>query len=646
MLIDWAKVNWTIITETDIDESLKKKMNAKELGKILVALGVTPTENLRSAIFLRKLINAKKEFMIYAADPHKGSNDMCPLRTALSSNNLLNELAKMLDLYLELSISVDNNEAESNEKYNIYSDYFDKKLFRGNFKDNVDLFLTKHKLAAHALNMLTQNFINNIKQTCDRIIGDIDKINNLFNDVYPGGKISELIEIKSTGSDFHKGGKQVLILSFKTTQIPKFKLVYKPGDIEIDCLLIGDSSVVNHLTPNFMELSLVEIINDRIDKELKLDPESSLVKLRTLHILPRNPTSNCEPGPSLPERAIGDSYGYIEYIERDDPITNDKENIVKKFYRSMGQWAAIACIFSFTDLHAENVLVKEHEPVLIDMEVSLIKIVEHIFDTNLCIDVGGITGQIRITQNSRLKVDESGKYFEVDVEEKVETQNRLYESYESGAKVINVNWIYLLYGFQSGMNLLSKIISETNFFRWMDRLNNVLVRFVPISTNEFGKTLRGHYRGAPTKNDQGEDLTTEGSMKDLLKIKWDYYLKIYNQDMKEALKEKEKTGIDKSRFINPRFIIWQDSIVGVDFRNMDIPVFYNRIGYADIIDSRGRINNTNIDATKNRVSYFDSPPISIIKERINDLRDKKRFDELRANYFVDWRKEYTKDRFP
>ena len=73
--------------------------------------------------------------------------------------------------------------------------------------------------------------------------------------------MTELKKIKTTGNDFHKGGKQVLILTFQLAGPaaggagkPELgRVVYKPSAVEIDCRIVGDSATVNKVSPQLLQ---------------------------------------------------------------------------------------------------------------------------------------------------------------------------------------------------------------------------------------------------------------------------------------------------------------------------------------------------------------------------------------------------------
>ena len=89
----------------------------------------------------------------------------------------------------------------------------------------------------------------------------------------------------------------MLILTFKVYPTGLHRVVYKPSDIEIDCLIIGDSQAVNRFfEPRFQDASLMEVLN-------------SLIK--------QNPTYNLQPFPIYKILPIYSSNSRIGAIHRD-----------------------------------------------------------------------------------------------------------------------------------------------------------------------------------------------------------------------------------------------------------------------------------------------------------------------------------------
>ena len=130
----------------------------------------------------------------------------------------------------------------------------------------------------------------------------------------------------------------------------------------------------------------MEILNELI----KDNPNCGLQPFPTYKILPRYAGSRLQPDASgkLP---IRNSYGYIEYLAHEEekagrPLLNlypfgrsdfkifpgqNEKDICAGFYSLLGQLAAIAAVFSLSDLHMENLIVHSYLPYLIDLENSL-----------------------------------------------------------------------------------------------------------------------------------------------------------------------------------------------------------------------------------------------------------------------------------
>jgi hypothetical protein len=408
-------------------------MDFDQLQTQLNQLDVTPPDILRASLYFDRLTDTQDFLRNQMANPDPGGlgNNYAFVREAVRSNSLLNELAEILDWFVSPAIKADLKHAhqirsDAQESGWTYRDYFENTILNANaqiYQNNIQGFFGRYPITSEAMQRLTQNFQQNILQACQRIIQDRGDIERLFSDLYIDLSLDYLSKIKSTGSDFHKGGKQVLILTFSKTSyvvtqdgdlapVPgELKLVYKPSDLEADCMLAGNSAAVNRVDPAFdMVNSLVEIFNNLVENDQQNNPNTPAVKLPTYRILPKNPTSRHQGDYPLP---IRDAYGYIEYLSHDlswtaieffgyfpfatsDWLIFRSENerpIIEKFYRQLGQWIALACSFSILDLHCENIRCHQYEAYPIDMEVSLTQSVESVTSTALLgSSVGGING--------------------------------------------------------------------------------------------------------------------------------------------------------------------------------------------------------------------------------------------------------------
>jgi lantibiotic modifying enzyme len=112
-----------------------------------------------------------------------------------------------------------------------------------------------------------------------------------------------LVNIKSTGSDLHRDGGQVLILEFAgNNNEPPKKIIYKPAPVEADAILVGD---LNRLSMVDKKYTNVPSLLGRIDPNL------------TYLIVPKKDG-----------QLITDHYGYLEYIKHEPWHDIDYASIV------------------------------------------------------------------------------------------------------------------------------------------------------------------------------------------------------------------------------------------------------------------------------------------------------------------------------
>ena len=293
-------------------------------------------------------------------------------------------------------------------------------------QDVTDLQDRTHNLAAHALYKNTLNFCVNMSDFVNKLLTDWADLQRVFFSQY---QLLALRKVDTTGSDSHKQGQQVLILTFYVQpavaapqarkgvlRVARFglglhnsnanqvnvqmekKLVYKPSDVELDCRLVGDTynlrgrlGARNDL-PDLSAGSLFELVNQRL---------SPPTPLPVYLIWPRRPASLMTPdvNGSLP---IYQSYGWIEFLTHDPPdadaqdprrlkryppdqrdwITSDSGEVTN-FYSLHGWYAALGIAFAFCDSHHGNVMVSRRKPYLIDLEICFKMRITSYFDTML-----------------------------------------------------------------------------------------------------------------------------------------------------------------------------------------------------------------------------------------------------------------------
>ena len=568
-------------------------MNYNQLVVKLNTLGVSPPDVCRASLYLDYLESAHSYFR----------NTMCTdlgdlgynfVRRAVCSANLLNELSAIFDLYIGRAVKEEYERVAKPKNWN-YQQFFEEQILAKFYKDNVNTFRNRYKLSTYALKKIYTNFTENIFLVCKRVIADTITnpiLERFYADKYkPGFKIQFLKKIKSTGSDFHKGGKQVLILTFSVSHgklqslfsYEDLKVVYKPSDIEIDCLIAGDSAAVNRVIPGFMPEngSLFEIYNAALADYNQANRDFTGESLNTYRFLPRNYLS-VHTHDAKSRIPIQKAYGYEEYLSNDVSMTPqhyfghnpfdtsdylifwtiDENQIVRKFYHKMGAFCALACTFSILDMHIENIRVHKYLPYPIDLEVSLTKAVDSIIDTVLIHgasyvgeNIGGINGYYYEPSDIEWEIKEGN--LKLNYSPKV-YQNRLWRVKSNSQKeLIQVPVDTLIDGFNEGMEILKAAQGRSRFDDWWIRLNNCVVRYIPYKTADFQ-----HIRDALFFRVETQKLA---------------FNKIQQKILREELLIKYRSYEDGAKGANPNFLVMTQSQSGEDYKNLDIPIFYHRI---------------------------------------------------------------------
>ena len=621
-------------------------MNATELQNELNRLGVTPPSVLRASLYLGEL-QATYDYFKTGLTSMLGSNYGL-VKTAVQNPELLNTLAKVLDHYVAQAVQADLASARvAGARPQSFSDYYDQFVFTGVFSTNVNTFYGFFPVTAHMVQQAATNFRSNIRQACTRTISDWEVIEKTF--LPATQKLAGLTRIKSSGSDFHKGGQQVLLLTFEKLvyvmdsddghlQSFDFNLVYKPSDLEADCLLAGNSATVNAVHRNFQQQSLFEFLNGLVTAKKLTTPLLQLEQLPTYKILPMvyGSTLTAAASGKLPIRTC---YGYLEFLKHDhyDGLlsalglylgghsdfkifySSDKDAICRKFYRIIGQLTAVACTFSIIDLHVENLIVKDYLPHAIDMEISLTEEITDVDNTSLFTSngkggVNGLLGGNKITWNEavtsgQLRIDDaSNSDFE---------QNRLW-MVKASQPIDPADYAgYTCSGMRDMLSLMGDAHTAHKFDSWLARMTNVVVRYLPLGTLDFTSILNSMVNRSNCRN--------ANKIQEIIA----YWMSV--------LYDRWTNDTSGSRV--PNFAALQNAFVRNDYANGDIPIFYHRISTSppaglNIMDSDGNqvtipvqvdtLDQSNQIQAQNvavgRTTFFSQSPITgRVRPQIDEL---------------------------
>lgn len=565
----------------------------------------------RASLYIDRLEAVHAHLTVTLAGPGGlGAADYAFVAPALANGALLNDLARSLDEWICPAVEHAMNVALAGGGVVPATDigWFDTAIFDPaavTYTGNVAAFFGQYPITQNAITRITANFQGNLTEAVQRILADRPAITALFADLYTGLSLRSLSSVRSTGSDFHKGGKQVLILEFTTRSwngwapfASTLKLVYKPADLEVDCLLYGNASAVNRAVGGapFMANSLVELCNAYIAAH----PAPGLVQMPTYRVLPRNPTSAA--APPIP---LHQSYGYLEFLGHEwtgqswnwfnyypfgasDFLifeSQPSQPIIEPFYHQAGQLLALASTFSLADLHIENVRVTNYQPHLIDLEASLTVTIGSVDETLLLQtpnqhEFGGFSGADRgnedFVYHCRPVPRAAGQYFMDRVYITKWYENRLWVM-RGGRQLVAMNVFWLLEGLRNGLNMIRQLQllgAPGGLPAWQARIHNVLVRVLPVATADWNQVRRTIYIHEVLNSPPPAPLAPAVAAAVLDKV-----TQLFNA----------WNPLAPAPVPDPEFVAANAPQVAIDLTHFDIPVFYHQIGTTDLLDSTGTV---------------------------------------------------------
>lgn len=511
------------------------------------------------------------------------------------------------------------------------------------------LFFTRNPLAQALLDRITNNFLENLLTSIRRIATDKAAIEACF---LKGARIHAITRVRSTGSDFHKGGQQVLI--FDLAYIDgrgskrKLRLVYKPSDVELDYRMVGRNQPEflaflekNRSKPGFPigHKSLYETLNDKVFRTVNQSIAQQLSKnyggdaaqleaaleLPTYTILPRNPGSRLTVKEG--NDGIRSSYGYIEYLEHNPentpsipPGTNANPSelaawIVERYgnasdrklsqldwitsslveslicYRLWGRIIAIATVFQQTDLHHQNLRLRGRRPHVIDLENALVKTISGPNAT-------GIPFNFELQQSGQIEFEpayQSGPVPQIDpspltrtqVSKKQWSNSVLWLLGPGGCGSVVAEPVVsriapgptanpaiarqLAEGLAEALRLMAQPACRQSITDWVAdvALGKVVVRNVVEATSELTAAVAGFVRSCADNRFQREEATLAAYCE---------------RRRKTGFTTWENSGSDRQ---NPFFALNNSQWHGADFRNLDIPSYYQQVQSNDLLSSEG-----------------------------------------------------------
>jgi hypothetical protein len=547
-------------------------------------------------------------------------------RPAMRAAKLIEKLAALLDRYAVQGVAAALQKDDAPSYAELCEDF-------GQAADR-NVFLARYPLLANVLPRVTSMYIRYIREVCDHVLADWNTLATVF---FPGQQLVSLERIGLTGSDLHKGGKQVVILTFRTQAGSDVRLVHKPSDVEADYLLIGRSDRVRRGDGGYVasnnpdaavplaEMSLVERINHYMAHQYDVDGESNgwrwargiwnslsgviTMQLPTYVILPRNPGSRAVEGNdhSLPVR---NSYGYLEFLTHvpecdedkdptgvdprvlmpsDDWVTDygqDGPDPVDNFHRQLGGCAALAMAFSITDLHVQNLIVHKLQPCLIDLEISFLENTNDALASGL---FGGtpLPGARTLDYSSRHEVfDPTGD----DVLDNEYTptygKNRLYRHRRGVLSVIGLSSCreQILWGFTEVAAILRRYSAQFIAHLQQATFRNAVARALPYNTGPLEQFHRRIY--SQNLDVDPEDWYCEAFLEGIGALNDNATREAWDVDANE-----QQVDTDAHWPQEPKFAAGTYPDVIRDLLNGDIPIFYHRLGGNHAVNSFGETLN-------------------------------------------------------
>jgi hypothetical protein len=522
-----------------------------------------------------------------------------------------------------------------------YNRYFDwiidpADVVGGGIGDSgVKVFYQRYPLLEHAVTTATKHYQHNIALAVERICDNWDDIAAAF---LPAGATGVYLKkIVTTGNDFHKGGKQVLILTFGHSG-GETRVVYKPSAVEIDCRVVGDSSVFRTVKPQgyTQDASLSEILNAATTQSTNVGfPRQPLP---TYKILPYN------------RESVPDAYGYLEFLTHEPGIdvkadeTNMATSVAaalrtlgrqslqapkvndwvamdtsesQSFYHQMGKIMAMALTVSLCDLHVQNLIVHRRQPHLIDVEEALKKPMTMLKATYL---IGQATSPVGILsdpdapeltldgdQSSDMRImgwspphrspATSALYLWPDGADRPEPASLTPPVTPSPAGQVGftqASWSAglhrsaLLLGFEEALEAFAMPAGNLAAQEWVRRLTSTVARYVTRGTAGYAGAGRDLYQACCEANADalaGPSRPTDG-----------WYAKIFFKSDESrpwfvSAANGTRTGWPGQQgdpyWRPPYFALEHPDHVWYDYLNGDVPAFYRLLSDRALLNSRG-----------------------------------------------------------
>ena len=586
---------------------------------------------LRARVYAGRLEAAANNFIKFA-------DKNVAVKRALLSLHLLQSLAEILDQYVLPAIVAEVNcqEKRNEEFLKIEKAEERYEAILTVWEKTPKVLAEAQPLVPDVLDTVAGHFVRNLVNACGRIVADWQTLCPFF---FPKRKVLELVRIDTSGSDFHKGGQQVLFLTFtlepeaikidsiasitkklssviNKAPLEKVKLVYKPADLERDYRVVSDwkyvPSVVRDLGKNDATKSLLTIHESAKGSLLDHLSEATGVDLPRYRVLPCRTVSQT--------KDMSGAYGYVEFL----PPLKQPPKDLQGYFTKYGILIAAAYVFGFTDIHHDNVVVREKGPHLIDLEMAFLGIEEHWMETSFSL------------------LDDSVRHdaFVIAFDGSAATLKQLRSTYTPAVSNLGAehsivtmdHWDDMVSGFSVGMSAIRE--NGKTLSAWLQTMQNTIVRVIPEGTEFLQNTLRSLYDASVRRYSNDKYVAIE-TVKDLrqqcLIGDWSKMINVERAGAKNQterwqsnvtklvseLKERAQTlenftagtkeksvslgkdairqilAFSSCRTVAPWFCAWATGSIAENYIQADIPSYYQPLGdrnvytcYGDPLDTK------------------------------------------------------------
>jgi hypothetical protein len=457
---------------------------------------------------------------------------------------------------------------------------------------NPEAFLDQHDSVRRRIHSTALNFQRSILRCCARLEEDWADLQAYF---FAGVVQVALVRLGSSGSDFHKGGGQVLLLTFRDAAGNESCLVYKPSDLERDFRIVGDTAaltaalnaaLLNVVTGKGVTAavllqgngSLCELFNDQQQAAAATGP--ALPVYRILPVWPGSALALQTDAAGASVLPLRDSYGYTQFLtsgEQDNRFTAAQRQI---YYSAFGAQVALCWLLQITDMHQENLIVHQHLPYLIDLEACSPGVLEVPSGTQL--DTAYSTFCAEQQDRQVIGWDTPDLRYETPgTAARQPLLNALYDLDGHLAYPTNVDRAQLSAAFQSAVTLI--LANVAAYQTWLTNAAQLVARVLVIST----RSLQGAERAMADAGNVADIVLMCQRGGDIDLSRWS---PLFADAISPAQGDPPTPQQIGARYaaLQPAFAVWSDPQLAADFADGDVPTFYQRMSGVDLLNSRGR----------------------------------------------------------